>query len=150
MTTRRFNRRARNPVRRSFGFQTGTTGTIGSATIDLTLQAVLAAEADSRTGDVLITGLALVDAADEAAIHQCLCWVSRVSTEPAQEDTGVRTRQFAANAQGLPFVLRFRGMRVNPGELLKILIFPIVETLATITHQDIVSTKWTFREMRQG
>ncbi len=118
--------------------------------IDLTPVLELGANADSQVGDLLVTGLALVDLADEAAIHQALIWVGRTSTQPAQEDRGVRTRQYAANQQGLPFVLRVRGLRVDAGQLLKIVTFAIAETNAAVVHQNVVSTKWSFRELAQG
>ncbi len=89
--------------------------------IDSTPQAELSATDDSRFGELLVTGMAWIDLIDESAIHQCVVWVGRTSTEPSASDTGVRTRQYAANQQGLPFVLRFRGIRVDPGQIVKLL-----------------------------
>ncbi len=149
MTTRR-RRVTRNPVRRTFTSGVGESGTIGSTMVDLTPVSELGTQVDSQVGDLLVTGVALLDAADEAAIGQCLVWVGRTSTTPSESDTGVRTRQFPANQQGLPFVLRFRGLRVNPGELLKLVTNTKVETLSTLTHQHVVHVKWAFRELRQG
>ncbi len=150
MTMRRTSRRTRNPVRRVFTSGQGSSTTIGGTMTDSTPVSELSATADSQFGDILVTGLALIDLADEGAIHQCILWVGRTSTEPAVTDTGVRTRQYAANAQGLPFVLRFRGLKVNPGQLMKVLTKPLVETNAALVHQELVSIKWSFRELRQG
>ncbi len=149
MTTRR-RRATRNPVRRTFVSGVGTGTVIGNVMVDLTPVTELGAGADSQVGDLLVTGLALLDAADEGGIGQVLVWVGRTSTTPAQEDTGVRTRQFAGNQQGIPFVLRFKGLRVNPGQFVKLQSFVRVETLSSLTHQHIVHVKWAFRELRQG
>ncbi len=150
MTTRRFSRRARNPVRRTFLTSSATQTTLGSTMNDTTPVAELAAGADSQSGDLLVTGMAVIDLADELGIHQTIVWVGRTSTTPAVTDTGVRTRQYGANAQGLPFVLRFRGLRVNPGDQLKLQTTPITETNGALIHQSLISVKWTFRELRQG
>ncbi len=149
MTSRRF-RRSRNPVRRTFFTGSGSATALATNMVDLTLKTELGSTSDSQTGDVLVTGVALIDLVDEAAIHQAVLWVGRTSTEPDQADTGVRTRQFAANSQGLPFVIRFRGLRVDPGMIMKFVTHAIAETDAAIVHQNIVSAKWSFREMRQG
>ncbi len=117
---------------------------------DITVVSALAAGADSQVGDLLITGLALIDLADEAAIHQLLVWTGRTTTQPAQEDRGVRTRQYAANAQGLPYVMRIRGLRVDVGDNLKLVSFAVAETNASVIHQNVVSVKWSFRELAQG
>ncbi len=150
MTTRRFPQRSRNPIRREFATGSGSTGTINTNMVDITIVSELATSADSQFGDVLVVGLALVDAADEGGIHQAVFWVGRTSTEPSPQDTKVRTRQYSANQQGLPFVLRIRGLRVDPGMQLHMITQPIAETLGTITHQDLVSVKWSYRELRQG
>ncbi len=118
--------------------------------IDITAVPELSSTSDSQSGDLLVTGIALVDLADEGAIHQCIVWVGRTSTQPNESDIGVRTRQFGANAQGMAFVLRFRGIRVNPGDILKVKTRPIVETNTAVVHQNVLNVKWTFREMRQG
>ncbi len=150
MTTRRFTRRVRNPVRRVFLSQSATSADVTSNMIDLVINAELAGTSDSRTGDVLITGVALIDVVDEAAIHQLQVWVGRTSTEPAPEDTGVRTRQYPANSQGLPFVFRVRGLRVDPGMQIRMTSQAIVETVSTLIHQNVVSVKFTFRELPKG
>ncbi len=150
MTTRRFSRRARNPVRRAF-FQSAGTGTVsGTTMVDQTPVPELGSTSDSQFGDLLVTGMGVIDQADEMAIGQVIVWVGRTSTQPAVEDTGVRTRQWSYNQQGVPFVMRFRGLRVNPGEVMKLNSFFISETLATLVHQHLISTKWSFRELRQG
>ncbi len=149
-TTRRFTRRVRNPVRRVFSDQSGTTPTLGGTMIDLTVVSELAATSDSQFGDLLITGLALIDLVDEAAIHQVKVWTGRTSTEPNQADRGVRTRQLPANSAGLPYAVRIRGLRVDAGDVLKLFIDAIVETNASVIHQQIVSVKWSFRELAQG
>ncbi len=149
MTTRR-RRVTRNPIRRVFFTGAGTGTTPGATIVDLTPVPELDSAADTQVGELLVTGLSLIDAADEATISQCLVWVGRTSTAPNEKDTGVRTRQFPGNQQGLPFVLRFRGLRVNPGQILKLITLVKVETLATITYQHIVHVKWAFRELRQG
>ncbi len=150
MTTRRFTKRVRNPVRRSFTSGIGNSGVVGATMVDLTPVTELGPTADSQFGDLLVTGLAFVDLADDAAIHQCIVWVGRTSTVPAITDRGVRTRQFAANAQGLPFVLRYRGLRVDAGDVLKLITVIVVETNAALVNQNIVSVKWSFRELAQG
>ncbi len=150
MTTRRFTRKVRNPVRRVFTRGTGSATAIGTTMVDLTPQVELAATADSQFGDLLVVGMAWGDLADEASIHQCVVWIGRTSTFPAVEDTGVRTRQFGANSQALPFVLRFRGIRVNPGEFIKLNTLVVEESVGSIIHQNLVSVKWSFRELRQG
>ncbi len=150
MTSRRFTRRVRNPVRRVFATQAATSADVTSNMIDLTIQAELASTSDSRTGDVLVTGVALIDLTDEAAIHQMSVWVGRTSTEPAPEDTGVRTRQYPANSQGIPFVFRVRGLRIDPGMQLRLTTQAIVETVGTVIHQNVVSVKFTFRELPKG
>jgi len=118
--------------------------------VDITPVPELGAGADSQFGDLLVTGLALIDASDEMAVGQVLVWVGRTSTTPSQADRGVRTRQFAYQAVGLPFVFRFRGLRVDPGQLMKLITNFRVETLSTLTHQHIVHAKWSFRELAQG
>ncbi len=130
--------------------QTATSTTIGGVMNDIAIVAELAAGADSQVGDLLITGLALIDLADEAAIHQILVWVGRTSTQPTQTDRGVRTRQYAANAQGLPYVMRIRGLRIDVGDQMKLVSFAIAETNASVVHQNVVSVKWSFRELAQG
>ncbi len=140
----------RNPVRRTFTTQSATSTTIGVNMIDLTIVSEIAATADSQHGDVLVTGMALVDLTDQVAIHQMVLWVGRTSTEPAIEDIGVRTRQFGANEIGTLFVLRFRGLRVDPGQLMKCVTQPIAESNSTVVHKNTVSVKWSYRELRQG
>ncbi len=148
MTSR--NRRVRNPVRRTFSVGVGTGGTIDTAIVDITPVSELSATADSQFGDLLVTGIALIDASDEMAVGQIMVWTGRTSTEPSQADRGVRTRQFAYQAVGLPFVFRFRGLRVDPGMQMKLISNFRVETLATLTYQHIVHVKWSFRELAQG
>ncbi len=97
MTTRRFTRRTRNPIRRVFVSGSGSTATLGATMVDLTPQSELGAEADSRFGDLLVTGVSLIDLADQSAVHQIIVWIGRTSTTPAITDTGVRTRQVTAN-----------------------------------------------------
>ncbi len=150
MTTRRFSRRVRNPIRRSFTSGSGTSTGLGGVMVDITPVSELGPTADSQFGDLLVVGNAWIDLADEAAIHRCIVWVGRTSTQPSTSDTGVRTRQFSANQQVLPFVLRFRGLRVNPGELLKLNTEAVVESDTTVIHQNQVHVKWAFRELRQG
>ncbi len=150
MTMRRRSRVVRNPVRRTFASQSGTSAAPGSNMIDLTVVSEIAAISDSQVGDVLVTGIAGVDLVDEYAIHQMLLWVGRTSTQPSQQDRGVRTRQFPANEIGTPFILRIRGLRVDAGELMKLITVPTVETSTSIIHTNIVSVKWSYREMRQG
>ncbi len=151
MTTRRFTRRAtRNPIRRTFIDGTGSSTTLGTNMVDITPVSELGATVDSQFGDLLVTGISWIDTLDEAGVHQILVWVGRSSTEPDQADTGVRTRQMVANRDGLPFVVRYRGLRVNPGQLMKLISHPIAESLATVIHQQLVSVKWSFRELRQG
>ncbi len=150
MTTRRFTRKVRNPVRRTFLTSSGSSTVIGTNMIDSTPVTELGAGADSQFGDLLVTGLAAIDLSGELALHQAVLWVGRTSTQPAVTDTGVRTRQFAANQQGLPFVLRFRGLRVDPGMLMKLVTAPIVESSTSVVHENVVSVKWSFRELRQG
>ena len=140
----------RAPVRRTFSIQAGTSSTLGSNMIDIVQAGPIGAQDDSQTGDLLVTGVALIDLVDEAAIHQCLVWVGRTTTAPAQEDRGVRTRQFAANSQGIPFVLRFRGLRVDAGDILQLSTAPVGETVNSLVHQNVVSVKWSFRELAQG
>ncbi len=147
---RGFRRVVRNPIRRAFVNGNGGTGTLFTNMVDITPQAELGSTADSRSGDLLVMGVALIDLADEAGVHQVIVWVGRTSTEPSPEDTGVRTRQVPANSAGLPFALRFRGLRVDPGMQMKLITQPIAETDATVIHQDLVSVKWSFRELRQG
>ncbi len=149
-TSRRFTRRARNPVRRVFFTGVGSATALSAVMIDLTPAGELGAAADSQFGDLLVTGMALIDLADEAAIHQVKVWTGRTSTEPNSADRGVRTRQVLANSAGLPFVVRFRGLRINAGELMKLFVLPIAETDAAIIHQSLVSAKWSFRELAQG
>ncbi len=150
MTTRRFTRRARNPVRRIFVSQAGSSSAIGTDMIDLVIVGELTSQLDSQFGDVLITGIAGGDLTDEYAIHQLVLWVGRTSTSPGIADTGVRTRQYPANEIGTPFVFRIRGLRVNPGELMKMTTSPVIESSTSIVHQNVVHVKWSFREMRQG
>ncbi len=76
--------------------------------------------------------------------------MGRSSTTPGIADTGVRTRQYPANEIGTPFVFRIRGLRVNPGELMKMITTPVIESSTSIVHKNVVHVKWTFREMRQG
>ncbi len=118
--------------------------------VDLTPVTELGASDDSQFGELLVTGMAWVDLVDETAIHQCVVWVGRTSTEPSASDTAVRTRQYGANLQALPFVLRFRGLRVDPGMSLKLITHAVAESDAAVIHQNLVSVKWAFREMRQG
>ncbi len=148
--TSRFSRRPRNPVRRVFNTAVGSATVTSANMVDATVVAELGSTDDSQSGDLLVSGVSIIDLADEAAIHQIKVWVGRVSTEPAASDTGVRTRQVMANAQGVPFVVRFRGLRVDPGQLMKLITEPIAETDAAIVHQSIVSFKWSFHEMRKG
>ncbi len=147
---RNFRRVVRNPIRRAFVDGAGSTGTLFTNMVDVTPQAELGSTADSRSGDLLVMGMALIDVADEAGIHQIVVWVGRSSTEPSPEDTGVRTRQVPANSAGLPFAVRFRGLRVDPGMIMKLITQPIAETVGTVVHQSLVSVKWSFRELRQG
>ena len=150
MTTRRFTRRTRNPVRRVFFTGTGTQTTLNSTMVDLTPVPEITGVGDSQYGDLLVTGVALIDLVDEAAVHQVKIWVGRTSTEPSQQDTGVRTRQIPANSAGLPYVVRIRGLRVDPGQFCKLFVEAIAETDAAIIHQQIVSVKWSFRELAKG
>ncbi len=150
MTSRRFSRRTRNPIRRQFTNQVATGTAIGAAMIDLTPVPELSSTADSQVGEILVTGMAIMDLADEAAIYTAILWIGRTSTTPAVTDRGVRTRQFGGNSQGIPFVLRFTGLRVDPGQLLKLITQATIETDAAIVHQHVVNVKWAFRELAQG
>jgi len=149
-TSRRGSRRSRNPIRRLFFTGVGSATSVGPNMIDSTPVPELGAADDSQFGELLVTGMATIDLIDESAIHQCVVWVGRTSTEPSASDTAVRTRQYAANQQGLPFVLRFRGLRVDPGMILKLITQVVAETDAAIVHQNLISIKWAFRELRQG
>ncbi len=128
----------------------GTTGTLGATMVDLTPVPELGPTADSQFGELLVTILSGTEVADRIAIHQLIVWVGRTSTEPAPEDTGVRTRQYGANEQGMLSVHRIKGLRVNPGELMKLLTKPILESDTDAVNDSLVSAKWTFRELRQG
>ncbi len=70
MITRRFTRRARNPVRRTFATQSATSSAIGSDMIDLVIVGELTSQLDSQFGDVLVTGIAGGDLTDQYAVHQ--------------------------------------------------------------------------------
>ncbi len=150
MTTSRRGRRSRNPVRRLFATGAGSATSVGPNMIDIAIVAELGASDDSQFGELLVTGMAWIDLVDETAIHQIVVWVGRTSTEPSASDTGVRTRQFGANLQALPFVLRFRGLRVDPGMQMRLISQVVAESDAAIIHQNLIQTKWAFREMRQG
>ncbi len=151
MTMRRGTRRpVRNPVRRSFLSQTATATAPGATQIDLTPQTEIAAEGDSRVGELLITGIGSLDTTGDVGIVRFIVWVGRVSTTPAFTDRGVRTRDIAYTELGTGFAFRIRGLRVDAGALLKCQSQLVVETNSSSTHVMTVTTKWAFRELRQG
>ncbi len=74
MTSRRFTRRIRNPIRWAFFSQSATGTTPGTAMIDLTPVPELGSTADSQVGEILVTGMAIMDLADEVAIYTAQLW----------------------------------------------------------------------------
>ncbi len=137
-------RRQRKQVRRIFTTGEGTSTAPTTVMIDITPQTELAALADRQNGNLTVTGVATCNT--ENAIHRLQVWTGRTSTQPAVEDQGVRTRDVPANPDGLPFVVRFNGLKLTPGELLKLNTFAVVEEDATATHTMVVTAKWAFTE----
>ncbi len=145
MTMRR-GRLPRKKVRRAFGSQAAIGTVIGTTIIDQTPQVELGAEADSRTGQLLVTGVAKSSVGE--SIGRAVVWVGRTSTVPLETDAGARTRDFATNTTGLPFVFRITGLTVRPGDVLKLITRTVTETDNTATHTHIAAFKWAFTEMR--
>ncbi len=145
MTMRR--RRFKRQIRRVLATATGSATAPGGAMIDATPGAEVAANADSQSGSLLIVGIAT--SSIEGAVHRVRCWTGRTSTAPSDIDRGMRIRDVPANPDGIPFVLRFNGLRLDPGDLLKLTSSPEIEESSSSVHKMTISHKWAFTERNQ-
>ncbi len=141
-TTRR--RRQRKQVRRVFTVGSGIATTTNVNMVDITPQTELVALADRQNGNLTVSGVA--SSSVKNAVHRILVWTGRTSAQPAETDQGVRTRDVLANPDGLGFVVRFNGLKLVPGTLLKLISFVEVEEDSTSVHGMVVATKWAFTE----
>ncbi len=144
MTTR--SRRPKLSVRRAFSTGSGSVTTVGATMVDMTPQAELGGNADPQFGSLLITGVATSTVKN--AVERLIVWIGRTSTQPSIADSGVRTRDVLANPDGLPFVVRINGLKMSPGDVLKLNSVSVVEEDSSTVHRMVVSTKWAFRELR--
>ncbi len=145
MTMRR-GRRQRPTIRRSFGGGTGSATALNTVILDFVAATEVAAGADSQTGSLLVTGV--MTSTIKNALHRVKIWKGRTTTEPADSDAGVRTRDLPANPDGIPFIFRIKGLTLHQGDLMKLYSDAIFEEDASSVHTSIVSTKWAYHEMR--
>lgn len=147
MTMRR-SRRPRPQVHRKYtsGSATATSVGIANTALDVTPQNEISAGADPQTGEVLVTGIGTSSAG--RAISRLYLYVGRTSTSPAEDDAKVRTRDFPSNAEGIPFVIRIKGLTLREGDFIKLKSFVVVESDAGATHTHTVTCKWAYHEMR--
>ncbi len=134
----------RRQVRRAFltASNTQTAPGISSVMNDLTVRS-LASTADPEIHEISITGIA-TSSADEA-IHALVVHIGRTSTHPAIDEAGVRVRHVGANTIGLPFFVRYKALRLNPGDILGMLSYVEVEEDAASIHSMTIVVKdvWT-------
>ncbi len=145
MTTRRFPRRPRRTIRRAFFSQNAVQTSLATDMIDLLVRAELAFDADSEIHELVITGIAIDSIS--TSIHKMVVFVGRTSTHPSDTDRGVRVRHFAANPTGLPFVFRFKNLRMNPGDQLGVHTQAVVEDDTSSIHQNTIVVKDVFYEL---
>ncbi len=131
-------------VLRTFNTQTGsqTVPGISNVLVDITLVAELAATAHPELHELTISGI--YTSTVESALARLVVHIGRTSTHPDDQDAGVRTRDFAGNPNGLPFVFRIKALRLNPGDQLGIFTFVAVEEDASSVHRHTVSVKDAF------
>ncbi len=139
------SRRPKVIIRRRFSAGSGSASALNTNMIDITPQIELGSTVDPQVGQLLVTGVAT--STIKNAIQRITVWTGRTSTQPADADRGVRTRDVPANPDGLPFVLRFTGLKLSGGEVLKLVSFAEAEEDASSVHRQIVTTKWAFHEL---
>ena len=64
---------------------------------------------------------------------------------PTVTDSGVRVRHVGANPNGIPFYVRIKALRLNPGDQLGVFSYVEVEEDNTSTHSMtmVVKDVWT-------
>ncbi len=135
----------RKQVRRSFSSQAATATVIGADMIDLTVRNELSATADPEIHELTVTGTCQSTSQD--AVYRITCYVTRGSTHPTDTDAKVRTRDLPANVSGLPFHVKFKALRMNPGDQLGIHSKVIIEQDSSATHRMTLTTKDVFTEL---
>ncbi len=110
--------------------------------LDLTVQAELGSEAVPELHELTIVGIATSTVKN--ALHRLVVYVGRTSTHPTETDTGVRTRDFPANPNGLPFSFRIKALRMNPGDQLGLHSFAVLEEDASTVHSNVITVKDVF------
>ncbi len=135
----------RRQVRRTFtgAFASQTAAGAANVMVDSTFVSELAGSADPEIHEVTVYGIATSTVKN--AIHSLVMQVGRTSTHAAQTDAGVRTRTVPANPDGIPFVVKFKALRVNPGDQLGVFSFAEVEEDASTVHRMAILIKdvWT-------
>lgn len=111
--------------------------------IDTTIRNELGSTADPEIHEVAIVGVATSNTDD--AIFALVIHIGRSSTHPSITDAGVRVRHLPANLAGLPFYVRIKALRLNPGDQLGVFSYVEVEEDAASGHTMIVVIKdvWT-------
>ncbi len=134
----------RKQVRRTFlsTSDSATAPLIANVMNDLTLR-TLNGTADPEIHEVTITGIA--ESSVKAAIYAMVVHIDRVSTHPAIDDAGVRVRHIQANGAGLPFFVRYKALRLNPGDIMGMFSYVEVEQDTSSVHISTITVKdvWT-------
>ncbi len=132
-------------VRRNFVTASGTATSTGAGNVmvDVTVRSERAFDADPEIHEIVITGVATSSIED--GVHHIVVHIGRTSTHPTESDAGVRVRQVGANPTGLPFSVRIKALRLNPGDQLGVFSFAAVELNASSVHRNVFSIKdvWT-------
>ncbi len=114
--------------------------------IDSTVRAEISGTADPEIHEVQVAGIATSTVKN--AIQRITCFVGRTSTHPSDTDTGVRVRHVMANPDGIPFMVKFKQLRMNPGDTLGLHSQASVEEDASSVHSVAFMIKDVWHELR--
>ncbi len=111
--------------------------------IDFTVRGELGPTADPEIHEISIVGVATSNV--DEAIHAIVCHIGRTSTHPTITDAGVRVRHVQANSASFPFFVRFKALRLNPGDQLGVFSYAEVEEDSTTLHvmTMVIKDVWT-------
>lgn len=130
---------------RSYQQAQGTQTTLGSSIVDITVRNELGGSNNPELHELQVTGVCTSTIED--AVHHLIVYVGRTSTHPSSSDAGVRVRTLPANPTGIPFFVRFKALKIRPGEALYLHTEAAVENSSSTIHRNIMSVKDVYYEL---